>query len=378
MKPLARKLLFLGSSLVGVVLLGVICAIVDLPAALRELVRIGVVGCAVFLVNIAISLGGPMLGWHLLMRSAGIPVRFRTTLASFLMGRAFNLISPMAYFGGESVRTFHIAAVTGSPKRQALSTIVVSELQLLAALTLFTLGGLGVAAAGGTLSGARLAWAAAGAAGLAVFLAVLGGLTLGDVRLSVRILDLLIRCGIFPRKLASVRQSAVETEQMIRSLMVDRRRAFFLSQMACLLSPVAQFFRPTLFFALLARAGGAPALPTLSELAVFFVLSQLIFMMPSTPGGIGVYEGGVIGVFRLLGWDAADGAAYGVLLRLDDLFYVLFGWTLIARFGMSRWLSQPPEESSGPGGPDALEARVEPGLPVGVMARPVPGGEGRP
>lgn len=339
MSRASKRLLYLGSSLVGVALLAVLCAVVDLSAARRELGRVGLLGCAVFLVNIAISLAGPLLGWHFLLRSVGIAAKFRTTLASFMMGRAFNLISPMAYFGGESVRTFHVSAVTGAPKRQVLATIVVSELQLLAALTLFTLLGLGVAAGGGALEGAPLAWAAAGGVGLAVFLAVLCGLSLGDVRLSVRLLDLLIRLRIFPRRLSAIRQSAIDMEGTVRSMMVDRRRAFFLSQLACLLSPVAQLFRPTLYFALLVRAGSIASLPTLSELAVFFVLSQLIFMMPSTPGGIGVYEGGVIGVFRLLGWDAADGAAYGLLLRLDDLFYILFGWTLIARFGMSRWLA---------------------------------------
>jgi uncharacterized protein (TIRG00374 family) len=356
MRRTPRRLLYAASILVGVILLGLICRTIDVPLALRQLGRVGLAGSAAFLANILLSLAGPLVGWHLLMRSVGIPVRFRTSVSSFLMGRACNLISPMSYFGGESVRTFHIAALSGSPKRHVLATIVVSEFQLLAALTLFTLIGLVIAAAGQTLEGARLAWAAAGGVGIALFLVVLLGLSLGDVRLSVRILDLLIRCRIFPRRLAAVRESATQMEQMIRTMFVDRRRVFFLSQLAALLSPVIQFFRPTLFFALLAR-GGAPAyVPTFSELSVFFVLSQLLFMMPSTPGGIGVYEGGVIGLFRLLGWEAADGAAYGVLLRLDDVVYVLFSVASAARFGMSRWTGR---DDAG-GDPPALERNMEP------------------
>jgi uncharacterized protein (TIRG00374 family) len=264
------------------------------------------------------------------------------------MGRACNLISPMSYFGGESVRTYHISALSGAPKRQVLATIVVSEFQLLSGLTLFMLIGLSVAAAGSMLEGARLWWATAGGIGMALFLLVVLGLSLGKVRLSVRILDLLIRCRVFPRSLASVRESALEMEQMIREIFVDRRGVFFLSQVAALLSPILQLFRPTLFFALLGRLGPGAAAPTLSELAVFFVLSQLLFMLPSTPGGIGVYEGGVIGIFRLLGWEAADGAAYGILLRLDDVIYILFGAAITARFGMSRWLgSDDPGKKAG-------------------------------
>jgi uncharacterized protein (TIRG00374 family) len=341
-----KRLLYAASILLGVILLALLCRWIDVPLALRQLERIGITGCVIFLANILLSLGGPLVGWHLLMRSVGIPVRFRTTVSSFLLGRACNLISPMSYFGGESVRTFHIAALSGAPKRHVLATIVVSEFQLLSALTLFTLVGLGIAAAGSRLEGAHLVWAVAGGVGVALFLVVLLGLSLGDVRLSVRILDLLIRIRIFPRRLAAIRESAIEMEQMIRTMFVDRRGVFFLSQLAALLSPVVQLFRPTLFFALLGRQGPAADFPTLPELSVFFVLSQLLFMMPSTPGGIGVYEGGVIGIFRLMGWEVADGAAYGVLLRLDDLVYVLFGFASAARFGMSRWLGRddPPRD----------------------------------
>src|SRR5205085_4689867 len=105
---------------------------------------------------------------------------FRTTVSSTLMGFACNLISPMSYFGGESIRTLHVSAVTGAPRRHVLASIVVSEFQMLAGLTLLMLIGLGIAASGSALSGVRLAWAAAGGVGLALFLAVLLGLSLGD------------------------------------------------------------------------------------------------------------------------------------------------------------------------------------------------------
>jgi uncharacterized protein (TIRG00374 family) len=362
MKRTPKRLFLAASGLLALILLGFICRSIDLPLAARHLGRIGIVGCAIFLANILLSLGGPLLGWHLLMRSVGIPVRFGTSVASFLMGRACNLISPMSYFGGESVRTVHIAAVSGSPKRQVLATIVVSEFQMLAGLTLFTLLGLGIAAGGSRLEGIRLAWAMTGGIGIALFLMVLLGLSLGEARPTVRILDLLIRCRIFPRSLAAVRESAIGMEQMIRSMFVERRSVFLLSQLASLLSPVLQFFRPTLFFALLGRQGPGADFPTLSELSVFFALSQLLFMLPSTPGGLGVYEGGVIGLFGLLGWEPADGAAYGLLLRLDDVVYVLFSFGFVARFGMSRWF----------GDGDAGGNPKDPGLRVEKVSEDVP------
>src|SRR5262249_39029049 len=152
--------------------------------------RVGLAGVAAFAVDIALTLAGPMVAWHLLMRAVGIPVAPRTTVASSLMGFACNLISPMSYFGGESIRTFHIASITGAPKRRVVATIVVSELQVLAALTASMLAALVVAAAGASLTGARLGLAIAGGIGLAVLVGILVALLVGHARPSVRILDL--------------------------------------------------------------------------------------------------------------------------------------------------------------------------------------------
>jgi uncharacterized membrane protein YbhN (UPF0104 family) len=112
---------------------------------------------------------------------------------------------------------------------------------------------------------------------------------------------------------------------------------------------VAQFLRPTLFFWLLSRTGAVVPVPTFAQLTLFFVLSQLIFMLPTTPGGIGVYEAGVIGLFRFIGWDVADGAAYGILLRLDDVLYVAAALGAAGALGLG-WMRPPPPVDSGQSG----------------------------
>jgi len=317
-----RKLLSFGLLLFGLAVLGVTARSVDLSQAGRELGRVGCGGSVLFLLNIAVTIGGPFLGWHLLMRSLGIPVGIGTTLLSGLLGRATNLLSPMSYFGGEGVRTFHIAAMTGVPRRRVLATVAVSEFQVMAGLTVFTLLGLGIAGVGKSLEGARLAWALVGGGALAIVLLGFLALSLGDLNPCLRTLDALVRRGIFPKRLSRLRSATIEFETLIRSLFVEKKFTFFLSQVLSLSSPIAQFFRPTLYFWLLGRTGQSALLPSFSELTVFFVLSQLVFMLPTTPGGIGVYEAGVVGLFRFLGWEVADGAAYGVLLRLDDVVYI--------------------------------------------------------
>lgn len=341
-----RRLLSVGLLLVGLVVLGLTAREVNLPLAWRELVRIGWGGCLAFLLNVVVTIGGPFVGWHLLMRSLGIPVGLGTTLLSGLLGRAFNLISPMSYFGGESVRTVHVASVTGVPRRRVLAAVVVSEFQVMAGLTAFTLLGLGIAAGGSALHGPRLYWALAGGGALAVGLLAVLGLALGDVKPCLRILDVLRGWGIFPNRLASLREATAELETLIRSLFVERRATFFLAQALSLSSPVAQFFRPTLYFWLLSRTGAVSHAPGFSELTVFFVLSQLVFMLPTTPGGIGVYEAGCVGLFTFLGWDPADGAAYGLLLRLDDVLYIAAAFGAAGAYSVG-WI-RPKPPSPGP------------------------------
>jgi uncharacterized protein (TIRG00374 family) len=360
-----KKLLSLGLLALGLGVLGWTARQVDLAQAGRELGRVGWWGAALFLLNIALTIGGPFLGWHLLMRSLGIPVGLGTTLLSGLVGRAANLLSPMSYFGGEGVRTFHIAAMTGVPRRRVLAAVAVSEFQVMAGLTVFTLVGLALAAAGKSLSGPRLVWALAGGGGLAVLLLGLLGMALGDLKPCLRIIDALVRRGIFPQRLGALRSATLELETLIRSLFVEKKLTFFLAQALSLSSPVAQFFRPTLYFWLIGRTGLAASLPSFSELTVFFVLSQLVFMLPTTPGGVGVYEAGVVGLFRFLGWDVADGAAYGLLLRLDDVVYISAALGAMGAYSLG-WIRPPqPPPGGDHDGPSATNpAAGAPGAPA--------------
>lgn len=339
------RILPLGLLAAGLLVLAVTAGRVDLSRAWQALGRIGVVGAAAFLVNIALTIGGPFVGWHLLMRSLGIPVSLKTTMTSGLLGRAINLFSPFNYFGGESVRTLHVAAATGAPRRKVLAAVVVSEVQVMLGLTVFALAGLGIWAAGPSLAGSRLPWAAAGAAILVVAVLAILGLAIGDVKPCLRLLDALIRWRIFPSRLSALRSATLDLENLIRTLFVERPATFYLSQLWSLTSPIAQFLRPTLFFWLLGRSGAPVPLPGFLELTVFFVLSQLVFMLPTTPGGVGVYEAGVVGLFRLLGWDPAEGVAYGLLLRLDDVVFLAAAMGVVAAGGFAPLRATPPAET---------------------------------
>jgi len=352
-KPLLILILFL----VGVAGVVLVFRLIDFREALKQIAHIGYLGSAVFVLNLGVTFLAPAAGWYFLMRADGIPVTLRQALVSGLMGHAFNLITPMMYMGGEPIRVFHIASVTGASKRQVLATIIVSKVQEIAGLAFLLIVGAGVAVFTADLTGPYIAAAVVTGLVLLGFLIAVIGLFVGNFRPTVKLLLLIARLGIFPRRLMRLRHKANEMEAMVRAHLTRRWRVFVLSQLVTLLSPLAQLLRPTIFFAFLRWAGEGVRLPAVSELAVFFVLSQVLFMMPSTPGGLGVYEGGLIVIFsKVMGWEAAEGGAYAILVRTADLLLIVVGVWLVAHYGMTSLMKSIMGAKTAP--PISVETRV--------------------
>jgi uncharacterized protein (TIRG00374 family) len=294
-----------------------------------QLRRVGVLGAGVMLLDMTVALLGPMIAWHIVMRAEGISIGFVDTLASSLMGHSVNLISPLMYFGGEGVRTFHVARLTGTPRHRVLATVVAAEFQQLTALSAAIAAALVIAAGTGRSTGMPLLWMTAGAVALVAIVACIFLALLLDLRVLAGTIGLLMRWGILPGRLARARVAAAEMEQVVRLLLVRHQLAFLISQVLGFVSPLAQFVLPAIFF----WCVGAPP-PSLAQLSSCFVLVQLLLMIPMTPAGIGVYEGGLVGIFRLHGWSIPDGAAYAILIRLDDVLFSICGAALLARFGL--------------------------------------------
>ena len=335
------RFIFLATLALALVILAVIASQVDLSAAAAQLRRVGFTGAGVMLLDMAIAMGGPLLGWHLLMRADGIDVRLSATMTAGLMGRAVNLVSPLMYFGGEGVRTFRIASLTGAPRSRILATVAASEFQMLIAMTASMALALAGILAGRRAGALPLGWMLTGFAGLALLVGVIFLLVLLDVRIAARLLGVLIRRGFFVTALTSAQQAVDAFEQAVHGLMVRQTGRFIIAQVVTCIAPVAELLQPAIF--VWALHDPATPMPTLLQLGSLFVLIQLLFMLPTTPAGLGVYEGGIIGILSLQGWPVADAAAYAVLIRLDDVCFSLVGALLLARSGFSRALKGSPD-----------------------------------
>lgn len=380
-----KALLVIIPFLIGVALLVLLFHYVDLRASWVQIRRIGFFGSALFILNIGVTFLAPAAGWHLLMRAEGIRISPRQTFISALMGHAFNLVTPMMYLGGEPIRTFYAASVAQVPKRIVVATIIVSKFQELAGLALLIVIGTGIMLSTSSLSGPAIAGAVVAGLVLTGFLVAVLSMILGNFKPTVRIIDLLMRIPMLRGRLESTRGRAEEMEVMVRDAFTKRWRVFILSQLLTMLSPLAQAIRPTLFYGLLIAAdvrdvhGDPLTMPSLAQLCVVFVLSQVSFLLPTTPAGLGVYEGILVWTFTLIGRPADDGGAFGILIRLADLLYIAAGSWLAIHYGMSSLLKRavtspppialPSAASIADGVPDAADPPSAP-APDGGAAPP--------
>lgn len=77
------------------------------------------------------------LRWHVLMRSLGLEVRFRDTLAALFIGVLFNNITPGARGGGEAARVYYLVKRSSSTYGQVFATVTADRvLDLLPVMTM--------------------------------------------------------------------------------------------------------------------------------------------------------------------------------------------------------------------------------------------------
>ncbi|GAH23155.1 unnamed protein product, partial [marine sediment metagenome] len=60
----------------------------------------------------------------------------------------------------------------------------------------------------------------------------------------------------------------------------------------------------------------------LSELALLFALTHLVLALQFTPGALGIFELGEVGVFKLVGIGPNRALAFSLMVRVTDLLGV--------------------------------------------------------
>lgn len=283
--------------------------------------------------NVALSFFVWTLSWFLLLRGAGIKLRWRQILYPMLAGSAVTYLTPSAYLGGEPVRVYWVAKEAGVSMAHVMAPTMVERL----------LGGLSLlffAAIGGFFAlfspAASLAEKGAIALGLGIMAAFL---TLGLISFSlnlqwlsrtIRALGRIIRWRGMLTRLA---ESASLMENQIHHVLSHRFWHVLGSFLLQLVTVFLTYIRPQVFFYFTKQV-----LFTFPQLSLFFTLNLFInALLWITPGGLGLTDGGRAGVFRLLGISISSAFAYNVLFRFVELIQVGVGIYVLLRRGILRW-----------------------------------------
>ena len=336
-----KKAFFAFSILVGIGLfVFFIQKFIGFGNALEAVVAVGWVGVLGFIGLASGTMIFPGIGWWILMRSEGMKVTLWMTLKANFMGFPINFIAPSMYLGAEPLKTFYISHSSGETKRKVLATIVVSKFQEMGALLVTMVFAAGIAlwkidfpkefetlvgTALGTVFGLLLLF----------MMAVWGFVT--NRQPTVKVINWLSRFGRknrfgrWRRRLARLRTRAEEVEHLIHVAFTKRWKTFVLAQTITTLSALSVLVRPWLYFAFSARHEVVP----FAKLSAVYITTNLINMLPHTPGALGVMEGGMLGLFKILGLGTeADPGAYQIVGRVADIVLILFGSWLIFHYNL--------------------------------------------
>jgi len=301
-----------------------------LAKALAVVRDIGWVGLGVYLLNASLTLAAPAVGWWILARGEGSALALRTTVRANLMGFPLNFFMPSLYLGAEPLKVFYVAAVHGEPKRRILATVIVAKFQELGGHILVMLVAAGV-------SLWRLEFTRRQEILLVTSMALitlLFALTLyafaGNLRPTVRIINLLAGFRILRRRMAGLRSRAEEMERLIHEAFTRRWKTFLAAQAVTTLSALSVLVRPLIFFGF---TGHRIVLP-LEHLCAIFLITNVINILPHTPGALGIFEIGMVGFFAASGIGRENAAAYSLVSRTADLAFILLGLWLIVQAGM--------------------------------------------
>ncbi|HXG60834.1 MAG TPA: lysylphosphatidylglycerol synthase transmembrane domain-containing protein [Planctomycetota bacterium] len=324
-----KKLLFAGSIVLGVSLAVLVYRQFDV-AALRAVRELGALGMCLYALTAAMTLIAPAVSWTILMRAEGLKVPLGTALKANFMGFPINFMAPTIYLGSEPLKLLYVANLHGEPKRKVLATIIVAKFQEIGALLLVMVVSAGVALWRLDFSPRQEILIVSCMVVLTALFGFLLYAFLGNLKPTVRIIRCLAVFKGLRRKLARARRRAEEMEDLVRQAFLRRRKVFLVSQAVTLLSALSILLRPWVFFFF----SRDRVLLGVEYLCAIYLVTNIINSLPHTPGGLGVFEVGMVGLFSLMGIGKDNAAAFSLVTRAADLLLILLGAWLIVHYGL--------------------------------------------
>ena len=237
----------------------------------------------------------------------------------YLMGDAANYVVPG---GGEAAKAHLLRNLGGG--EAAMAAITLHKHADLIAQCAFAVLGVGAALLWFDLPRAVAVASVVGTLALLVLLALLTW-ALGRGAFSP-ILRRLAGLKFLAARLQRFQSGAEAVDARIVLFHAVHRRRFLTAAFFCLLGYCGGLVETWIVLRLLAPSAGWPAMLAIESLPM--VLNNAVLFVP---GKLGAAEGIRTGVFVLVGLSASQGAAFALMRRTRELFWVLPGWALLVR-----------------------------------------------
>jgi len=325
-------LLPLGLIGVGGALLGGLIYISGPRLVFQEIRAVGAWGFITVLGNVLCALLAWLASWTVLLHAAGIHAPLGSVAMAFLAGYAVSYLTPSMYLGGEPVRAYLVSKQAQIPMAQVMATVVVERLLSGVAVLLFaSLGGFfALVSPNLTLTDKRAVGIAIGLMAGLQFLAIFSFAR--NYHWISRLIRFLARLMPGRGKLLRAAAKVAETEQEIYHAFTHRLGFTSLAFLFQILTVFFNYLRPQVFFYFTQKT-----LFTAPQLSLYFTLNAILTaFLWITPGGMGVAEGGRMGIFSLLGIRPSGALAFSVLYRFAELVFVSGGIYFMLHRGLVR------------------------------------------
>lgn len=332
-RGIKRRITLAVSILAGIFLfVTVIQNVGGVDAIVKEIVKLGWWGALLSFVNVTAMVFGWIWSWKILLNAYGLYPSWGTLGRAVVGGYALSYLTPSMYFGGEPFRIYLVTKELNASSTQVTATIVIWK--ILEGGTLFSLVIIGSFNA--ILSGAL---AVRDEVSLTVgnFI-VIGGWGLLAWSFITKRHWISRLCGVLHRKspwgkaaLARLFLWLEEAETIIHDAFSTHTKAVLQVLAISMLINLTVFVRPWIFFFF--NSDVMLGFRNLSFVyALFFFLSSFLWV---TPGGLGIAEGGLVEIFRLIGRNIPDQAvtAFAITVRGIELVFILVGLTILIHFG---------------------------------------------
>ena len=352
--------LVLGLLSLGVVVL--ILHLVGLRATIGVLLEVGWRAFVAMLLLSLLWLAFGAMAWDRLGRPVGHRVPLWTLFNGMLLGFVGNFVTPSMYVGGEPLRVGYVGQRRRLPYYQVAGTVLLSKYLEFIAFVLLICVGTTVALVfyWGDLSDPLRVVMGVGAGALVGLLALLLVALWGRRRPISAVVEWLIRRGVFRRTLRLRRRRIRQMEDQISHTFTLEGRSAWPALALLAAGCGAIFVRPLVFFYFLKE----PRTFSFPELCLIFVLMQFVLGLQITPGSLGTYEGGMIGIFAILGIGEHLALAYVFCMRAVDAVLLLSGLLVATHQGIRVLrVEGQSDEPAGASGDVTMSARQAPADP---------------